>query len=204
MGKNAAQEASDQSRRDEEARQARIREGNQSISNLFDSQFTDDFFGGVRKSYSDFARPQLDDQADEARKQLTYALARSGTLDSSTRGEQSAELQKTYDTNLQDISDKARQYENDQRTSVEGARADLVSTLQATGDAQGASNAALARAKTLSATPAYSPLSQLFQDSTALLNQQAALERSYSLGYGSKPRFNTGLFGAPNSAVKVG
>lgn len=204
MGKNAASDAATQSRRDEEARQKRIREGNKSIADTFDTQFNDPFFTGIRESYTNFARPQLDDQMNKAKEQLTYALARSGTLDSSTRGEQSAELQKTYDTNLQDIQDKARQYENDQRTSVEGARADLVSTLQATGDAQGASQAALARAKTLSATPAYSPLSQLFQDSTALLNQQAALERSYSLGYGSKPRFTTGLFGTPGSAVKVG
>jgi hypothetical protein len=204
MGKNAAADAARDSRRDEAARQARIRQGNQSIASTFDTQFSDDFFTGIRNSYSNFARPQLDDQMDKAREQLTYALARSGTLDSSIRGEQSADLQKTYDTNLQDITDKARQYENDQRTSVEGARADLVSTLQATGDAQGASNAALARARTLSATPAYSPLSQLFQDSTALLGQQAALERSYSLGYGNRPRFNTGLFGAPSSAVRVG
>jgi hypothetical protein len=166
--------------------------------------FDDNFFTGIRDSFTNFARPQLDDQMNEARKQLTFALARSGTLDSSTRGEQSADLQKKYDINLQDITDKARQFENDQRNSVEGARADLISTLQATGDAQGASQAALARAKTLSATPAYSPLGQLFQDSTAMLNQQAALERSYSLGFGNRPRFNTGVFGAPSSAVKVG
>ena len=203
MGKNAAADAARQSRKDEQARQERIRMGNKAISDLFDTQFDDDFFSGVRESYTNFARPQLDDQMNKAKEQLTYALARSGTLDSSTRGEQSADLQKDYDINLQDITDKARQYENDQRTAVEGARADLVSTLQATGDAQGASQAALSRAKTLATPPAYSPIGQLFQDSTALLNQQAALERSYSLGYGANPRFNTGLFGTPGGAVVV-
>ena len=204
MGKNAAADAARQSRKDEQAHQERIRMGNKAISDLFDTQFDDDFFSGVRESYTNFARPQLDDQMNKAKEQLTYALARSGTLDSSTRGEQSADLQKDYDINLQDITDKARQYENDQRTAVEGARADLVSTLQATADAQGASQAALSRAKTLATPPAYSPIGQLFQDSTALLNQQAALERSYSLGYGAKPRFNTGLFGTPGGAVVVG
>lgn len=204
MGKNSASEAAAaRARADEEARQKRIREGTDSINQTF-TQFDDDYFAKLRDSYVGYARPQLDEQMGDARKQLTFALARSGNLDSSTRGEQSADLQKTYDLNLQDIADKGREYETTARNNVEQARGDLVSQLQLTGDNTGAANAALSRATALASPPAYSPIGQLFQDSTAMLNQQAAFERAYAAGYGPKPRFTTGLFGTGGGAVKVG
>lgn len=201
-GKSANAQAA-QARADEEARQARIRAGTASIDETF-GQFNDDYFGGLRDSYVNFARPQLDDQMGDARKQLTFALARSGNLDSSTRGEQSADLQKTYDLNLQDIADRGREFETTARDNVEQARGDLVSQLQLTGDNTGAANAALSRAKALSTPPPFSPIGQLFQDSTAMLSQQAAFERAYAAGYGPKPRVTTGLFGSSGGAVKVG
>lgn len=97
------------------------------------SGFGEGFFGDLRDSFVDFARPQLDDQFRKAGEQSTYALARSGTLDSSIRGEQNAELKKQYDINLQDVTDKARGYETEARTNVERARGDLVAMLEATG-----------------------------------------------------------------------
>lgn len=202
-GKNAASKAAKTARADEVARQERIRSGTTSINDTF-GQFDDNFYNGLRQSFVDFARPQLDEQYGKARDQLTFALARSGTLDSSMRGERAAELQKANDLNLQDITGQARQYENDTRTNVEKARADLIAMLQATGDDQGAANAALSRAQILTSPPSYSPLGQLFQDGTSMLSQQAALEKSYALGLGAKPRFNTGLFGAGNNSVRVG
>jgi hypothetical protein len=203
VGKNAASDEAARARADEEARQARIREGTKSISDTF-SQFDDDFYGGIRDSYTGFARPQVDDQFKKASEQGTFALARSGTLDSSMRGEQNADLQKQYDISLQDVADKARGYETEARNNVERGRGDLVSMLQVTGDATGAANSALARASTLATPPAYSPLGQLFQDSTAILSQQMAAERAFALGLGPKPRNSTGLFNAGGSgSVKV-
>lgn len=206
MGNKAAKQSqaqAAQARADEEARQARIREGTASIDQTF-TQFDDDYFGGLRDSFVGYARPQLDEQMGDARKQLTFSLARSGNLDSSTRGEQSADLQKTYDLNLQDITDQGREFETTARNNVEQARGDLVSQLQLTGDNTGAANAALSRAKALSTPPPFSPIGQLFQDSTAMLSQQAAFERAYAAGYGPKPRVSTGLFGSSGNAVKVG
>lgn len=203
MGKNAAADEAARARADEEARQARIRQGTKSIADTF-SQFDDNFYGGIRDSYTDFARPQVDDQFKKASEKGTYALARSGTLDSSMRGEQNAELQKQYDINLQDIADKARGYETEARNNVERGRGDLVSMLQVTGDATGAANSALSRAATLATPPAYSPLGQLFQDSTAILSDQMAAERAFALGLGPKPRNSTSLFGGSGGgSVKV-
>lgn len=203
MGGGSASKEAERARADEEARQARIRQGTADINTTF-GQFDDNFFAGIRNSFIDYARPQLDEQYNDAREGLTYALARSGTLDSSMRGEQTADLTKRRDLGLQDITDQGRSYEAEARGNVERARGDLVSMLQATGDAQGAANSALSRAAILATPPSYTPLGQLFQDGTSMLSQQAALEKSYALGMGPKPRYNTGLFGAPRGSVKVG
>lgn len=206
MGKNAAANEAKRARQDEEARQGRIRQGTESINTTFDSQFNNDFFNRLSKGYTDFARPQLDDQFGKAREKLVYSLARNGTLDSSMRSQQFGEVDKEYNKNLLDITDKGREYATNSRTNVENSRGDLISMLQATGDATGASNAALSRAATLSAQPAYSPLGQLFTDFTSGLAQQAAFERAEAYAgapRGSIARFNTGLFAPSSGAVRV-
>lgn len=205
-GKNAASREAERAREEEEARQARIREGTASINDTF-SQFDDGFFSGMRDSFMNFARPQIDEQANKAREQLIFSLARSGTLDSSMRANQQGDLQRNIDRELMSAADQARSYENQARTGVESARGDLLSLLQATGDAQGAANSALSRAQILSQPPAYSPIGQLFTDFTSGLAQQAAFERAEAFGalpQGMGTRFQTGLFGPRAGAVRVG
>lgn len=187
-------------RKAEDKRQENIRRGTASINQTFDAEFNPDFFDRQRKSYLDYANPQVDKQRADAGKELTFSLARSGLLDSSSRGSLEAELKKKYDLARLDVADKARSYENQARTSVEDARQGLITTLNATGDAQGAANAAVTRAGTLSQPPAYSPLTQLFADFTAGLGTQAAAERSYAAG-GPRPTYVTGLFGSGGGVV---
>lgn len=190
-------------RQEEQARQQKIRQGTQSINSLF-GQFDDKFFDKRQKAFIDYARPQLDDQRGDAEKQLTYHLARSHLLDSSVRGEKAADLQKTYDLNAQQIADQARADATGSRNQIEDARANLIATLNATGDATGASNAAMARATALSATPAYSPLSGLFAEFMGGLGQQAAFERANAYSGGQTgARYDTGLFGPRTGAVRV-
>lgn len=166
--------------------------------------FNDDYFDKQKQSFLDYATPQLEDQYGEAQKQLTYSLARSGLLDSSVRADKTAELQKKYDLNKQQIADQALSYSTDARNNVEKARSDLITMLNATGDAEGAANSALARSQALSQPQAFSPLTQLFADFTSGLGQQAAIERANSLSaqYGGGQtygRYNTGLFGNTKS-----
>ena len=167
--------------------------------------FGDAFFNKQRQAYLDYARPQVDDAMGKAREQLTYALARNGTIDSSIRTSQNADLQKEYDKNILQVTDKANEYSTNARNSVEDARANLISTLQITGDNVGASNAAMARAKALAATPSYDPIGQLFGDWTAGYAQHAAQQRAEALanGLGVGGNSNTGLFGTNRKAVKV-
>lgn len=204
MGGKASKSASNQARFDEDARQQKIRDGTARVGNIFENNFNDDFYKGRRDAFTNFATPQLEDQYGDAQKQLTYSLARSGTLDSSIRGEKVGELQKLFDTNKQDIADKAVANETEARNNVEGARTDLIQTLSATGDAEGAANSALSRATALSQPAAFNPLSQLFAGFTSTLGQQAAQEKAEALSGGAyKAKYNTGLFGTPSSSVKV-
>ncbi|MGO3933454.1 hypothetical protein [Rhodopseudomonas pseudopalustris] len=247
-GDNSAQIAA-QARQDEQARQAKIRDGTARINSMFDGTpyapiaapapqmsigdakafvatggaaggptpaapaapfdnggfggFTDDFYNGRRDAYLKYALPQLDQQAGEARKQLTFSLARSNLLDSSTRAEKEAEFQRTFDAARQGVHDNANAAANETRSNVESARADLIKMLTASGDTEGAVNSALSRAQSLSQPTPFSPLSSVFANFTSALGAQAAAERAqaYSGGVVKAP-FNTGLFGS-GSSVKV-
>lgn len=187
----------------EDQRQGTIRWGTSRVDDAFNNQFNPAFYEGRRKSYLDFANPQLEDQYADARKQLTYYLDRNGMLDSTARTEKEAELQKLYDTNKRSVNDRALDYENKMKSSVEDARGNLISMLSATGDVEGATSGALSRAAALSAPEAYDPLGQMFTSFTGALGTQAGLEKNAALSNGAfKPRYNTGLFGS-NDAVKV-
>lgn len=203
MGKKGGGSSSDYYRQQEQDRQAAIRKGTASIDDTF-SQFDDSFYDQQRQAYLDFAQPQLEDQRAGASRELVYSLARSGQLEGSARAQQQSELQKLYDLESQNIADKALDYENKSRTNVENARSDLISTLNATGDATGAANSALARSAALSQPEAYSPLADLFTSYTNALGTSAAAERARSYGWGSTQQTGTPTwYGAPSSSVSV-
>lgn len=203
MGKKSGGNEAKQARNDEQQRQAKIREGTTKVNSIFDSQFTPGYYDKQRDSYINYANPQLEDQYGNAQKELTFALTRSGLLDSSARADKEGELQQLYDLNKQKVADDALAYSTKAKTSVEDARSNLISTLNATGDAEGAASSALARAGALSQPAAYSPLTQLFTDFTAGLGTQAALEKANYYGGAAKPRYDTGLFTPNSNAVKV-
>lgn len=158
-------------------------------------QFNDAFFDKIKQGYIDYATPQLQQQYQDAGKDLTFSLARSGLLNSSARAQQEGRLQQLYDTNAQDIADKALSYESDARNNVEDARSNLITTLNATGDAQGAANSAIARASALSTAPSYSALGQLFTDFTGTLNTAAAQQKAAAASVGAYSPSTAGLYG---------
>ena len=200
-GKSGGNQAT-ATRNDEAARQARVRDGTTRVNGIFDQQFTPSFFDAQSKAYQDYATPQITDQRDTASKDMLFSLARSGKLESSTRADLSGELEKRTALQTQKVKDDALGYATKARTGVEDARSNLISTLNATGDSQGAVTSALARASALSQPETFSPISNLFSDFTQGLGTQAAAERAYAYG-GAKPTYSTGLFGPKNSAVAV-
>lgn len=202
-GDKTAERQAEADRTQEAQRQAVIRNGTQNIDNIFNSQFNDQFFNKQQQGYLDYATPQLDDQLGKAREQLTFALARGGVMNSSVRSAKEAELQQKAGLARQQMGDQALSYGTQARNNVENARSGLISTLNATGDAQGAVNSAMSRATALSAPPSYSAVGQLFTDFLSGLGTQAAAEKATAMSGGAyKSPYNLGLANALG-AVKV-
>ena len=89
FGGNPAEKAAKEARQREEARQGRIAAGKTRINEAF-AGFDDDFYGGRETAYSQFARPEIEDQYNRAKHDLTLALSRSGNLNSSTASRRSS------------------------------------------------------------------------------------------------------------------
>lgn len=158
--------SAEQARKAEAARQANISTGMSGISSAF-SPFNDQYYQDRANDYVNYAEPQLDDQYADAKKQLTYALSRTGNLQSTTAADREAKLKQQYDTNRLGVESQGQQYASDARSKVEASRSDLTSQLEASADPTAASNLALTQAKSLTAAPAYSPLTQMFADVTS-------------------------------------
>lgn len=156
------QEDARKAREAEEARQGRIRAGTAAIETQF-GQFDDGFFKGYRDRHLDYLNPQLDRQFGDARDQLTFSLARAGTLNSTVAGERQARLQSAYDNEKASILAQAEGAATDLRGQVENEKSSLVSLLNATGDSERASNEALSRTQQLfRRQPTVSTLPDLF------------------------------------------
>jgi len=150
--------------------------------------FDNNFYNSRETAYKNFALPQMEDQYTKAQQQLMYALARTGRLQSSTRGTKFADLQKEYDINKTNIADKARQYAGDARSNVERARSDLVALNNSVADPNAIAAQAAMSSQSLSTMPAFDPMAPLFQNVTEGIATQADLERR------NAARYNTGLF----------
>lgn len=159
----AAEAEANRVRQAEERRQANITAGQSEIGSAF-GQFDDNFYANRAKSYLDYSQPQLDTQYQDSMKSLTAALARSGNLNSSLRGDMFGKLQREYDTQKLSLADKAQQYANDARSNIERARSELTSTNATLADPGLIRERAQAAAASAGAAPAYSPLSMMLTD----------------------------------------
>lgn len=116
-----------------------------------------------RAAMEGYYRPQLDKEAERAKENLTFALARAGQLNSSTAGRRQGDL--TEDMALEGgrLQSRIAQDIASTRTSAAGQRAAIEAALRSTGDASQAANQALQSAVTFRQDmPELSPLGQLF------------------------------------------
>lgn len=181
----AMQSQVDQQKADAQARADAITTGKQNIDNAF-SGFDDNFFNQLSNNYQSYAKPQLDDQYDQAKKDITYALARKGTLNSSVAGDEFGQLAKQYATNQTSIAGTGADYANNARRSVAADKSDVTNQLISTGDPDAASASALSSAKVLGMPPSFSPLGNLFTNVSALAAQKKLASDGASVGgYGN-------------------
>lgn len=176
----------------EQRRQNNILQGQQEISSIF-GQFNDDFYNNRAKSYTDYALPQLDTQYQDAMRNLTASLARSGNLNSSLRGETFAKAQREYDQQKLALADRGQQYANDARSAIERARSELFATNASLADPGAIRSLAEQRAQASSAQTGFSPLGSLLTDLAETVG-------TTSKPVASKAAQGVGLFGGPISS----
>lgn len=187
-----------QARADEMARQQRIKEGTANINNQF-GRFDDTFYEGRRKAYADFATPQVNDQYKNVSDQLAFSLARTGLGQSSEAARQGGILMRDNAAARQAIAEGGLAEVQRARQAVEDQRNNLISQVNMTSDAGLAGQNALRQAGILAMQNQFSPLANLFQNTTGILSA-ANQAGNYTGGPGLNAYKDYFGFGKPSGA----
>lgn len=193
-----AQQAAE-ARTDANTKAAALTTGKANIDQAF-SGFDDNYFNGISQKYMDYAQPQLDDQYAQSKKNITYALARNGTTNSSIAGDEFGQLSKQYATNQTGISGTASDYASKARADVQSNKTDVTNQLFSSNDADAANTAALSAAKSLAVPTSFSPLGQLFTNVSAVAAQNKLASTGYPSSAGGAQLFSGGST-SPSYAV---
>lgn len=159
----------------EAKRKADIETGRQTIDTEF-AKFDDPYFQQVGDAYNDYYVPQLDDQFEEARKQLIYDFARRGNLASSAYGDKSADVATERDRQKVRIGSQAQDRISQAKSDVEQNRSDLYALNQAAADPEAIRSATASRAASIQPTQGLSPLENVF---SGFLNNPATSMAAY-------------------------
>ena len=170
----------DEARAAEEKRQQRVGLGRTNIDRVFD-QYGQPFYQQRGQAYEDFARPQMLDQYNTALKDLTFALARSGRLNSSTAARRKAKAQEAFDLQQQQIGAKGQEFANELERSMNASREQLHTQNLSAANPELAASLASSRARAEQQVPAFSPLVDAFQHLAKGLATQQDWERRQKL-----------------------
>lgn len=172
----AAKASAREARRQEEARQKRIKQGARTIDGAFRG-YDDAFFQDRNNSYVDFATPQREENTRRAAKDLAAALARQGIFESSVANEKSLDLQKADAAMGREIATNALKFENMARGNIEDAKMQLLEQNSALADPGVAARMAAVSAQNAAALPTFDNITNAAANIAQGLATQADLER---------------------------
>jgi hypothetical protein len=149
----------------EAQRQARLDQGKGAIDALFGpTNFGAPFYDRYTKASLDYDMPQLQTQYDKARRDMTYDLARAGTLRSTAAGQAQGFLENERAVNEGAIRARADTDTAALRQSIQSQQAQALNQLYATEDPGVAANTATSMvANAQLAKPNLDPLGELFK-----------------------------------------
>jgi len=186
-----AQVTKNEQRAEEEARQARILQGQGNIDQAF-SQFGPDYYKTFQDSAVAAQSPQIEEQYARAKDKATALLAGRGILKSNIAGNALGDIEKTRATTLGQIANDAVTQANNLRSAVEKQKTDLYTLNTAAGDPGAIGNRAIGEATALVAQPATSTLGDIFGSTVNALGSAAKAD-AYS-PYGGRI---ASMFGTP-------
>ena len=147
-------------------RQSRIRQGMSRIEGAFRG-FDDKYYNNYATASNEYYMPQEEKQYKDAQDELTYRLARAGTLNSSMAANNTADLARQNALNRAQVLQMGDQSAANLRSRVSAEKSTLMNQLYSSEDPDLTANAALTSAKNLGADqPSLSPLGQLFNVAT--------------------------------------
>jgi hypothetical protein len=155
-----------------QAEQARANRVNQGMS-LIDSRFNfgNNFFREREQDYLNWANPQLDEQYQDAQKQLTFGLSRMGHgQGSQTMTDRWGRLEQDNAQNRANIADQAKDVSNQARGLIGQQRAQLINLAQMAADPSAVRNQIGRSMSDVQAYKGFDPTSNLnpmFQNVTA-------------------------------------
>jgi hypothetical protein len=176
-------------RREQEAREARIRDTQSRIDTAFGG-FNDAFFKDRGQAYENYAMPQLAEQYQTQKKNLVYELARRGLLRASAADTMGQELEMAKQRGQRQIADEALNQENQLRQKVQSNKQQLYAQAQSGLDPSLAVSEAMRVASTVSAPSGFAPVGQFFTDFTNayLMNR---ISNMYRPEQDAGPSYNT-------------
>lgn len=175
----------------EAQRQANITKGTQDINAQF-AHFDPAFYAGQAANYQGYAQPQLDTQFNDARKQLIFALSRSGLLNSSTAADKQRKLLEEKSRYQTDVINRGQQYAQTNQANNEDVRNRLISQLTATNDPNAALANATRAADLASRPPPFDPVGNFVFQAGQGINQYAGPATGYRGIVGSPLNFSGG------------
>lgn len=161
-GKPPKDNSAEIARQQEAERAAKVQQGQASIDSAFDSSFNDDYYGGLTKNYEDYYNPQLADQYDQALKELTFQVARSGNAESTAANDLFARAEKQRADAATQITNDALAATGKTKGDVAAQRSNLYSLNNAAADPTQATSQAAQAAAQLQQPVSYNPLGQIF------------------------------------------
>lgn len=174
-GKSSQSNSTDQSmgiinafvaQQQEADRKSRILQGMSRIDGAFKG-FDDNYFRNFATSTNEYSMPQEEKQYKDAQNELTYRLARAGTLNSSMSATNTADLAKQNALNRATVLQQGDQAAANLRSRVASEKDALINQLNSTSNPDLAANNALTASKNIGQDqPSLSPLSQMFNVAT--------------------------------------
>lgn len=178
-------------RQQEKDRQDRITQGTQSINDQF-TKFDDPYFKTQSDAYDAYAKPKLDQQYADARKQLVFNLSRSGILNSTEAANQERKLAQQNDAYQTDVVNQGDAFAQKSRADIEGSRNNLISQLTATEDPAAAAANAGRAADLASRPPVFDPVGTFAFNVGNGVNNYAGPATGYRGAFATPSTFSTG------------
>ena len=185
-------DTSRQMRREQEAREAQVRSAQGAIEDIFGG-FTPEFYAARRKAYMDYAMPEIAEQYQEAKKNLTYSLAGKGLLKSGAASSLASKLERELAKQEQSAVDTAYGQSTQFRGEVEDQQSRLLAQAFNALDPSSTVVSAMKTASQYREPQTAAPLGRLFQDWTQIYATKKAADY---YGYNTQPDLTFGTKGA--------